>query len=679
MFKTMQNFLEDILFCADPRRLWRRYAFALGLVVSLLIMSHAASRYATSVGEADAAIVNESGRQRMLSQRILYFSEMAVKSRSHARLEELTDAVNTFETSHKKLIALEAPGKMRKELDRSVRWYVSNARILIDGNGNTAGALKQIEAFGPGVLLKRLDAAVKRFERNAKDNLAAIKTVNELSFWCAILVLVLEGLLIFLPAHLSAHRSFESLERKAQELSDAREVELQKNKELEVLRDAAEHQAHHDALTGLANRRFLEREIEKRCAEIKDESSGVGVLHVDLDRFKQINDTLGHAAGDHVLKHVADVLRRAVRSGDFVSRIGGDEFVIVVHARDSQEPMQAIANRIISDLEHPVSYSSELCHFGASVGLAVGSACDTGAKIDPDRLLANADIALYEAKECGRGTYKFFNERLREKAENGKSLSDEIHKAIVDGEIYPEYQPQIDYRTGALVGVEALARWRHPERGDLLPCEFLPVAERLAITPKLDELIFERALNDFAQWEAQGLYVPRLAVNISAKRLADQRLRDSLAAAEIPRGRLSFEIVESAFLDRLDDSTRYALDAIDEAGIDVEIDDFGTGHASLAAVLEISPRRLKIARELIAPVVESGRHADLVRALVAIAKTLNVQPIAEGVEDVVQAERLASLGCSVMQGFLFSRPLSSVEFAERLRSKTVWPCLANAA
>ncbi|MEM9724312.1 MAG: GGDEF domain-containing phosphodiesterase, partial [Pseudomonadota bacterium] len=332
-------------------------------------------------------------------------------------------------------------------------------------------------------------------------------------------------------------------------------------------------------------------------------------------------------------------------------------------------PLQSTADGIIEGLSRPVQFDGELCHFGASVGSDIGMACASGPEIDPARLLANADIALYSAKGSGRGRAEYFTEELRKAAESSRILGNEIRKALEDGQFVAVYQPQVDAVTGELLGAEALARWRHPVRGLVNPGEFLPVAERLGVAPQLDQLILSQALTDLARWDAMGLHAPHLSVNVSAKRLADRNFHAFLAEGDFPKRRLSFEILETVFFDRMDDVTRHAIDIMQESGVLLEVDDFGTGHASLSSLLDLAPNRLKIARPFVTEIDQSDRHKQLVRSMIAVAQALGVDVIAEGVETRAQADTLIELGCVAMQGFYFGKPMTADAFTEDLRRR----------
>ena len=271
-----------------------------------------------------------------------------------------------------------------------------------------------------------------------------------------------------------------------------------------------------------------------------EEGKSIALLHIDLDRFKEINDTLGHAAGDAMLVHAAKVLKANIRTTDFVARTGGDEFVVVCTSDGTQERMASLAERIIRRMQKPVSYQGTECRFGVSVGIT----SQTGKIVDPKRLLVNADIALYRAKSRGRNRYEFFTETLQEEIVNTKRLADEILKGLEANEFLAYYQPQFDARTLRIVGVEALVRWQHPQHGLMMPETFLRVAEELNVVPALDRLVLNQALRQYADWNAAGLLIPRVSINVSAKRLEDEELIPSIREMGIQPGTVSFELVE---------------------------------------------------------------------------------------------------------------------------------------
>jgi diguanylate cyclase (GGDEF)-like protein len=438
-----------------------------------------------------------------------------------------------------------------------------------------------------------------------------------------------------------------------------------RNRDLETAQKRIEYNALHDSLTGLANRRYLDDMLNEHASKFQRGEEVAGLLHIDLDRFKQINDTLGHAAGDAMLVHAAQVLRRNTRPGDFVARVGGDEFVVLCLRPTGDEEgntryLASLANRIIDEMQQPVGYEGHECRFGVSIGIA----SDADSMADPRRLLVNADIALYRAKSRGRNRYQFFNDALQAEITSTKRIADEILSGIERGEFIAHYQPQFDASTLEVVGVEALARWRHPTQGLLPPAAFMKIAEELNVVDTIDRMILEQTLLDLAAWRAAGLPIPKASVNVSARRLRDEELIRGLRGMDIPPDSISFELVESIFLDEADELVAWNVDHIKELGIDIEIDDFGTGYASIVSLLKLKPSRLKIDRQLVLPIVRSPAQRQLVGSIIEIGQSLGIDVLAEGVETMEHARLLHRLGCDALQGYAFARPMSASDLAE---------------
>ena len=444
--------------------------------------------------------------------------------------------------------------------------------------------------------------------------------------------------------------------KRAKELTEAR------NQDLELARVRIEHNALHDSLTGLPNRRYLDDVLTQNAATGYRGSGSIALLHIDLDRFKQINDTLGHAAGDAMLIHAAQVLRRNCGPEDFVARIGGDEFVVVSSATESDSELAALAGRIVQEMRRPATYQGHECRFGVSIGIAV----ERGEALDGKRLLVNADIALYRAKGRGRNRYEFFSAVLQAEVINTKRIADEILNGLERDEFVAFYQPQFDARSHDLVGVEALARWRHPQLGIRSPDAFLSIAEELNVVATIDRLILEQSLADLDRWAAAGLAVPRASVNVSLRRLHDEDLIRGLRQLDIKPGRISFELVESIYLDENDAIVGWNIDQIKDLGIDIEIDDFGTGYASIVSLQKLRPKRLKIDKQLVDPIVAEPGQRKLLASIVDIGKSMGIEIVAEGVETMEQAALLRDLGCDILQGYAFARPMTSDQLAEFL-------------
>jgi EAL domain-containing protein (putative c-di-GMP-specific phosphodiesterase class I) len=359
------------------------------------------------------------------------------------------------------------------------------------------------------------------------------------------------------------------------------------------------------------------------------------------------------------------VLKSTIRAEDFVARIGGDEFVVIVcAANDEQPPLADLADRIIAKMRQPVPYEGHECRFGVSVGIA----SEAGAEIDTLRLLVNADIALYRAKSRGRNRYEFFTEALQAEVVRTKRVADEILHGLENNQFVPHYQPQFDAHTLEIVGVEALARWQHPSEGILAPAVFLDVADDLSVVPVIDRMILEQSLAQFHAWAAAGLGVPRISVNVSARRLQDEQLIAGLKDLDIRPGTVSFELVESIFLDETDDIVMWNIDQIKELGIGVEIDDFGTGYASIVSLLKLKPSRLKIDRQLVMPVVESAAQRHLVASIIEIGRSLGIEVVGEGIETMDHARIMRDLGCDILQGFALARPMGASDLTEFLRA-----------
>ncbi|QPH53836.1 putative bifunctional diguanylate cyclase/phosphodiesterase [Pontivivens ytuae] len=423
---------------------------------------------------------------------------------------------------------------------------------------------------------------------------------------------------------------------------------------LEEAKEKIEYVSLHDAHTGLANRRYL----DKRLKEAEREGERIAVLHIDLDRFKQINDTYGHFAGDHVLRQVATTMTQVSRLGDFVSRVGGDEFAILCPHDGDDAPILDLAERLVERLSHPIRYKGLECRIGASVGVAMPS--DDAA---PDQLLVNADMALYRAKTEGRGRVELFSAGMNDDMREDLRLAEDVRRGLEENEFCPFYEPQIDARTLELCGVEALARWRHPEDGLLLPSRFIAVAERHDRIADIDAVILSRAIQEIRGLRADGHNIPHLSVNVSGQRLADGRLLDSLRGLKLEPGELSFELVETILFDEIDESWKWQIDSLREMGIGIEVDDFGTGYASIISLLRVSPDRMKIDRQFVAGVVESEHARKVISAIIDIARSLEIAVVAEGVETMEQVSVLRAMGVDALQGWFFSKPMDLEELA----------------
>lgn len=440
-------------------------------------------------------------------------------------------------------------------------------------------------------------------------------------------------------------------------LSEAKRLAEAHSAELEAARHRMEFNALHDPLTGLPNRRFLDQILLDRSRRV-EAGAKISIFHIDLDRFKQINDTMGHAAGDEILKHAASLLRDNARLDDFVARIGGDEFVII-RASDGADEDAAMASRVIEAMSVPVRYEDQECRIGVSIGIAA----QTDATDDLSQVLVNADIALYEAKRRGRNRQETFTGALKTAVLQTKQTADEILRGLEQNEFVAHFQPQFCPSSLDIIGVEALARWDHPTKGLLGPHAFLKTAEDINVVAAIDQKILGQALFQIYRWEANGIYVPKVSVNLSYPRLRDEGLIAQLEKLSIPEGRLSFELLESISFDENDMMVMSNIRRIKELGIDIEIDDFGTGYASILSLLKLTPRRLKIDRQLVLPILASPAERRLVASIIDIGKSLGIDVIAEGVETLEHARILKEMECHGLQGYAFARPMNANDFA----------------
>jgi len=442
----------------------------------------------------------------------------------------------------------------------------------------------------------------------------------------------------------------------------AREVELRRAHELaEQMRAENERQAMHDVLTGLPNRRYYdERLAERRIVAGHGGPRDCILIRVDIDNFKDVNDSLGHEAGDKVLRRVADVLRDALPEESFAARVGGDEFSVLLAPGMTADEACGFVETVQSCLAEPLYYGERTCRFGASFGIA-----ETGNLIEESaELQIFADAALYRAKKGGRNRMELFTPELHRNILNDRRIAAELHEAFDRDQFLPIFQPQFAAADGSLVGVETLLRWNHPDRGVLSPGAFMHVAEQLRIVPEIDRVMMEKTRLALGRWRRCGLVIPKISFNVSSGRMHDPGVVSLGRDIVDGETKVAFELLESILVEEESDDFKFHLEMLREAGIEIEIDDFGSGHASIIGVMQIAPSALKIDKRIVTPVAGDLRARNLVRAVVEIAETLGISTIAEGVESEEQARILREIGCDALQGYYFSRPLSEAGLLE---------------
>jgi diguanylate cyclase (GGDEF)-like protein/PAS domain S-box-containing protein len=424
---------------------------------------------------------------------------------------------------------------------------------------------------------------------------------------------------------------------------------------------------HRDPLTGLPNRALFGELLAHAVQQAEHAQSEFGLIFIDLDNFKTINESLGHSKGDQLLIEVARRLRATLPDVDAMARIGGDEFNIIVE-RDAGLPgADFLAQRMIDALSEPFVLDGNSVYVGASVGIAL---YPTDGR-DAETLQSSADAALHEAKAQGRGVLRFFSPEMTSRAKGRLTLEADLRHALDRNELRLHYQPQVDLVSGRVVGLEALVRWQHPKRGLLPPAEFIPLAEESGLVVRLGDWVLRTACRQIATWSAAGLAPRQTAVNVSALQLSRGQVvasvREALAETGIRAEQLELEITESCVMVDSDQSLT-SLGELDELGVRLSIDDFGTGYSSLAYLQRLKVDKLKIDMSFVRDMTKNAGNVAIIRAIIALGHSLGLEVIAEGVEDIDQARYLRALHCDVMQGYLISRPLPTDDMTHFLRS-----------
>lgn len=440
---------------------------------------------------------------------------------------------------------------------------------------------------------------------------------------------------------------------------------------LHVMRDVTEHmryerelerQANYDALTGLANRNLLNDRIRQALVHVPRSRFQAAVLLFDLDRFKVVNDSLGHGAGDVLLGAVAHRLLEHVREGDTVARLGGDEFVVVLERLEGKDDVVILADRMLKALQAPFRVDGQEVHASASLGIAL---CPQDGDT-PEALLKNADAAMYQAKRGGGNSFHFFTQAMNTWATRQLETENALRHALARDELTLHYQPKIDLSSGRIGGAEALIRWRHPERGLVPPAEFIPLAEETGLIVPIGEWVIETACAQIRAWQDAGLPPVRVAINLSARQFRQNNLFDvigqSLRVNGLAPGLLEFELTESMLMQDPEDAVA-VLGQLKALGVGVALDDFGTGYSSLAYLKRFPIDTLKIDRSFVRDIVSDPDDAAIVLSIISFAHSMQLGVVAEGVETAGQLQFLRHHRCNAAQGFYFSRPLEAGAFS----------------
>ncbi|MFO7982730.1 MAG: EAL domain-containing protein, partial [Desulfuromonadales bacterium] len=439
-------------------------------------------------------------------------------------------------------------------------------------------------------------------------------------------------------------------------------------KQLNENRRRLQELAHNDPLTGLPNRLLFDDRLTRALNRCKRSDGELALVFLDLDRFKNINDSLGHSAGDHVLCEMARRLLELVRTTDTVARWGGDEFLMILEQESGNLPVSEIVSRIKSKLSEPVVFEDHELTVSSSIGISL---FPVDARSE-EELLKCADTAMYRAKELGRNNFQFYTADMNAHTRKKLHLEEELRRAIRKDQFELHYQPQIDISSGRLIGMEALVRWNHPKRGLLASGTFIELAEETGLILPLGQLILLQACRQLRQWQRQGVSVVPMAINISAAQFHQESFVDevdqALAETGIDPKLLELEITESVTMDKVESSIATLLD-LKVRGINISIDDFGTGYSSLSYLKRFPISKLKIDRSFINDIETDADDEAIVSSIIALGGSMGIAVLAEGVETVGQKDILQTKGCQMAQGFLFGRPVPAQDM-EKILEKT---------
>lgn len=428
-----------------------------------------------------------------------------------------------------------------------------------------------------------------------------------------------------------------------------------------------DHLAHHDSLTGLPNRALFNDRLAHAMQRSAREHQQLALLFIDLDRFKNVNDSLGHHIGDELLKQVALALIDKVRDGDTLARLGGDEFILLLENVDGQYGATIVAEKLMSVFEHPFMIVGHELFVTCSVGVSLFP----GDGVDLNMLIRNADVAMYQSKAHGRNAYRFYSAEMMGEGLERLRMESMLRRSIEKNEIFLNYQPQIEIQTGRLVGVEALVRWQHPELGMVPPIKFIPLAEDTGFINQLGQWVLFESCRQMLRWQESGLYVPKIAVNLSVKQFERgsivSMVSEILAETGLEPQRLQLEVTESLIMNTGD--AFVFINDLHAIGVGLAIDDFGTGYSSLAYLKQLPVQTLKIDRSFIKDIATDVNEEAIATAIIQLGKSLKLSVVAEGVETQEQVDFLLRQGCNLAQGYFFGRPLMAQDILKNWNGK----------
>ena len=441
-----------------------------------------------------------------------------------------------------------------------------------------------------------------------------------------------------------------------------------KNTQNELLKqkNIVHHQAHYDELTGLPNRALFQNKLKERISKIQNTKNKIALLFMDLDNFKAINDSFGHHIGDEVLKIVTQRLTNAIKTQGSISRLGGDEFAIILDTLEEEQNISLISNTLLKSLAEPIHLHGNTLYASSSIGISVYPE-DTLSMQD---LIKFADSAMYKAKDEGKNNFQYYNPKLTELAFERVMMESSLKSALQNSEFVVYYQPQINALSREIIGMEALVRWNHPAMGIVPPSKFIPLAQTTGLIVELDRYVMKTAMTQLSQWYKKGLSPGMLAMNLSVKQLQQEDflefLQELIVSTQCDPHWLELEVTEDQIMQHPERAISL-LQAISDIGLELAVDDFGTGYSSLAYLKRLPIDKLKIDQMFIRELPYNEEDASITQAVIALAKSLKLKVIAEGVETQEQCNFVIENGCQNIQGYFFSRPLPALEFEKLLK------------
>ena len=538
----------------------------------------------------------------------------------------------------------------------SVQEYIKDNKYKVDEKNNlfiTIYKLPDINGDDMAYFIfsKKLDSI----------DISEIEYENKIILFVFILIFLSVGVMLYY-FYIINYKNF--VEKQNKILEDSVE---NKTRELQDKSEILKYQAEHDALTKLPNRLLFLDRLQQALKHARRKKQTVSILFLDLDRFKEVNDTYGHEAGDKLLKHVTARLKESVREEDTVARLGGDEFTVIFQNLTQREVVKVV-DKIMNYMQTPFHINNIELFTTFSIGIS--NYPDDGDT--SEILLRNADTAMYKAKDSGKNNYKFYNEEMTKFAFEKAELEKDIRSALQNNEFVPYFQPKIDAKNLKLIGLEVLVRWIHPQKGMIFPDKFISFAEEVGLIGNIDNYMMRSAIKQLMEWRKEGLDTGKLSINLSAKQLSSKtyitELKDIIYAFGCNTCNIELEITESHIMDDPQKAI-IILQEIRKLGINISIDDFGTGYSSLAYLKKLPINKLKIDRSFVMDTPEDKDDVAIVKTIISLATNLGLKVIAEGVETKEQVDFLLSEGCNDIQGYYFSKPLCAKDCKEFILKK----------